>query len=153
MLQLNLESQMTYAGSEATDLYQPALPENPAWDERNCSGPIPGNSLANSKKPHCRGHGVDHLLYSTLPSGSAPIEVSKPQLQSTTVQGGRVVRQGCSQAGYVRGGRDCSTTSCPDAGGAKAEEHPFPESFMAPLLTILRTWLSALPSLPLQFST
>ena len=96
MLQLNLESQMMYAGSwipTATDVYQPALPEkNPAWEERNCSGPKPPNALSNSKKPQCRGRRVDHSLYSALPGGSIPTRVSTLWLQSTSMQGGKVVK-------------------------------------------------------------
>ena len=48
MLQLNLESQMMYAGSwipTATDVYQPALPEkNPAWE---------GEELLRPKTTEC----------------------------------------------------------------------------------------------------
>lgn len=33
---------------------------------------------------------ADHSLYSTLPSGSTPTQVSLPQLQSTTLQGSRL---------------------------------------------------------------
>lgn len=145
---------MTYAGSwipTDTDVYQPALPEkNPAWEERNCSGPKPWNALNNSKKPQCRGHRVNHSLYSALPGGSIPPRVPTPWLQSTSVQGGRLVKAAHRLAIRKQG---LWLTSCPDAGGEKAEQSLSPYSFSAPLLTILRTWLSALPSLPLQFST
>lgn len=117
MLQLNLESQMMYAGSwipTATDVYQQALPEkNPAWEERNCSGPKPRNALSNSKKPQCRGRRVDHSLYSALPGGSIPTRVSTLWLQSTSMQGGKVVKAAHRLAIRRQG---LWLTSCPDAG-------------------------------------
>lgn len=126
MPQLNRDGHMTYAGSEtpkATDLHQPAPPEkNPAWDERNCSGAVPWDGLANSKKPHCQGHGADHPLYCTLPSGFRPRRSGQATAaEHRSAGGGGLGRTALRLAGRSRQGLQ-QRKVCPEAGGVKAKE-------------------------------
>lgn len=127
----------------ATDLYQLALAEQClAWDEKKCSSPIPHNGLANSREPQCKGPhcswplALFHSVQWFYPAGSHH-SCRAPHCREMA---GCVRRQGLQH---------CPTLMLEGEGRGIVLSLKFHGS----LLTILRTWLSALPSLPLQFST